>query len=418
MRCYLTLPSGANSNEIDANRIPKEDEGRNTYTRGCTSLLFPKKTTKGICKKECDKEEYFKPNNPNECLTTCLASSTDTTTYYIGYNNECLTSCPKYYIEISGIKKCVENCKDYGKYYFLGERKCYDSCEKNGKYYFYNLNDYKCVENCMDNTGSNKYAYDNSDEPKACLEKPVGKYYDVNNIILTEKCKLISRDDPQKCVEHCNGMKVYNKRCVRECPDKFGPYVHTLREGSTTIYIDKCLGHCSDVSFNFIIAYRNECVQKCPDNYIADKDGRCFYAKCSTGLKYNPSSLKCEDCSPYEKKKIVINAAGNTKDIYICKSSCNTELKYIKDLNDQECVDQCPTKNNYIGVDYICRTHCNGDHSVKIGNTNYYQCVKYCPTENDYFYIVEYKNGVRISKEECVQSCPGTFPFGVKNKYE
>ena len=418
-RCYVSLPAGANSNEIDvATRLPKEDEGRNTYTYGCGSLLFPKKTTKGICKKECDKDEYFKPSNPNECLSKCNVDGSDTTTYYIGYNNECLTSCPDYYIEISGKKKCVEHCKDYGKYYFLSDRKCYDSCVKNSKIYFYNIDDNKCVETCMNNVGSNKYAYAITDAPQPCLTKPEGKYYDINNIILLDKCKLISKDDPQKCVEHCNGMKVYHKRCVSECPDKYGPYVHELREGSTNIYIDKCVLQCPTGKTK-IIAYRNECVNKCPDNYIEDKYERCFYANCPKGLKYNPSSLKCEDCSPYEKKKIVIN--GVTRDIYICKSSCNTELKYIKDINDQECVEHCPSENNYIGGDYICRTHCNGNHSYfveKYSGTDFYQCVKHCPTERDYFYIVEYKGNDRVVKEECVLNCPDTFPFGVDNKYE
>ena len=420
-RCYISLPDNANSNEIDTeNRKPKEDEGKNTYTRGCESLLFPKKTTKGICKKECDKDEYFRPSKPNECLSSCQIDNDDTTTYYIGYNNECLTSCPHYYIEISGQKKCVKYCKDYGKYYFLGDHKCYNSCEKNNKKYYYNIDDNKCVETCMDNSGTNKYAYEIIDAPQPCLNKPDGKYYDINNIILNEKCKLISRDDPQKCVEHCNGMKVYNKRCVSECPDKYGLYVHKLRDGSTNIYIDKCVSQCPE-HYTKIIAYRNECVEKCPANYIEDKDGRCFYAECPKGLKYNPSSLKCEDCSPYEKKKIEIDTSGTTKDIYICKSSCNTELKYIKDINDQECVEHCPPQNNYIGGDYICRTHCNGNHSFLLEtkeSIKYYQCVKHCPTEKDYFYIVEYKGNDRIAKEECVLNCPSTFPFGVKNKYE
>ena len=83
------------------------------------------------------------------------------------------------------------------------------------------------------------------------------------------------------------------------------------------------------------------------------------------------------------KKKIVINASGETKEIYICKSLCNIELKYIKDINDQECVDHCPSKNNYIGGNYICRTHCNGNHSYfneTYERINFYQCVKHCPT--------------------------------------
>ena len=226
-KCYISLPNGANANEIDPEkRLPKEDEGGNTYTKGCGSLRFPKITTKGICKKECDKDEYFKPDNPNKCISSCESPNN-----YIGYNNECLTRCPDYYISISNtLNKCVKECKDVGKYYFQGEDKCYDSCKKNNKNYFYSVSDNRCIEDCSTNGNGQKYAYDNTDSPKPCLAKPEGKYYNANNIILPNKCDLISRDDPQKCVDHCNGMKVYNKRCVDECPDKYGPYVHIYQD--------------------------------------------------------------------------------------------------------------------------------------------------------------------------------------------
>ena len=105
-RSYINLPDNANPNEIGEDRISKEEEGRNTYTRGCGSLLFPKKTSKGICKKECDKDEYFKTSKQNECLSNCNIDSEDITDYFIGYNNECLTSYPLYYIEISGKNMC------------------------------------------------------------------------------------------------------------------------------------------------------------------------------------------------------------------------------------------------------------------------------------------------------------------------
>ena len=99
---------------------------------------------------------------------------------------------------------------------------------------------------------------------------------------------------------------------------------------------------------------------------------------------------------------------------HICKSLCNTELKYIKDINDQECVDHCSSKNNYIGGDYICWTHCNGNHSnfnKTYEGINFYLSVKNYPTEGDYFYIVEYKGNDRIAKEECVLNCPKHFSF-------
>ena len=426
-RCYASLPSGKKPNEIDfETSLPKEDEGRNTYTDNCGSIRFPKKTTKGICKEKCDKDEYFYPNNPNECKSGCAANE------YIGYNNECLTGCQDYYIEITTNKyKCVRNCKDYSKFYFEGDHKCYDSCIKsNAEIYFYNLENNKCVKSCMDNNNANKYAYKITNAPQKCLAKPEGKYYDINNIILEDKCTLISKDDPQKCVGHCNGMKVYHKRCVEHCPDIEGPYVHIQISITPLIYIDKCLINCLDEKdsngasiYNYIIAYRNECVKKCPQNYISDQEKRCFYSACSEGLKFNPTTLKCEDCRPYEVKEI-IDDQNVHRNIYICKTACNTEKKYIKDINDQECVDKCPPNNNYIGADFICRNHCDnddsGNYALLLVETPYklYQCVKYCPTEDNYFYIVEKKNGVNFKKEECVLRCPENFPFVVKNKYE
>ena len=47
-----------------------------------------------------------------------------------------------------------------------------------------NINDNKCVEICMDNTDSNKYAYAINGTPQPCLNKPEGNYYDINNNIL------------------------------------------------------------------------------------------------------------------------------------------------------------------------------------------------------------------------------------------
>ena len=47
-RWYVCLSDNANPNEIGEDRIPKE---RHAFTRDCGSLLLPKKSTKGICKK-------------------------------------------------------------------------------------------------------------------------------------------------------------------------------------------------------------------------------------------------------------------------------------------------------------------------------------------------------------------------------
>ena len=74
-RCYVSLPDNTNPNEIGEDRIPKEDEGRNTFTRGCGSLLFPKKQPKEYAKKNAIKMNILNQVKPNECSSNCNIDS-------------------------------------------------------------------------------------------------------------------------------------------------------------------------------------------------------------------------------------------------------------------------------------------------------------------------------------------------------
>ena len=85
--------------------------------------------------------------------------------------------------------------------------------------------------------------------------------------------------------------------------------------------------------------------------------------------------------------------------------------KYIKDLNDKECVEQCPTNNNYIKKNSNqCLYKCEKDDFFKETTiTGIYQCLDSCPTEQGYFYVYENNK----LKRKCYNGCPTNFNFVV-----
>ena len=397
LRCYDSLPSGARANEIDTNtNFPKEDEGRNTYTRTteCKSSFFPKFTTSGRCQKTCDNNEYFRPSSPNTCFSGgCNANE------FIGDNNECLTECPYFYIEET--KKCVVNCKDYYKYFFKGDKKCYDSCTKTigstTKYYFYNSENNECLDTCLYNPVK-KYAYDNSGRVRECLTQQ-GKY---NEDYIINKCNgydYYPLSDTNKCIKFCinyNYTYTVNANGKLECANCGDKYIFDSDDRT------RCNDGCNS-NFNpaFRTEYQNECLDNCPQNYIKDNSNDCKYIICPEGqCQQNKNCINIQNY--YIKENI------NSKEIVICKPDCNG--KYIKDTYDKECVAICPKYNNYIIVlNNTCSKYC--DQYIEKADTSkqptsgvytLYDCKGSCS-----LYIHEYS----IDKRNCIDKCPPRFPF-------
>lgn len=418
-KCYANLPDGAHPNEIDplTNKPHKDTQGNTYYNPGCGEE-YKYLTISGVCKKDnCDDNEYY----------TATTADTSTHTFFTcklcNANNEfisedrkkCEASCPHYYYidELDNKKKCVSNCKDKGKFFYNNENndnKCYDSCTiiHNGdiNYHFYNPDNNECLTTCKNNNNNKKYAYpydQNNNIPQKCISKPEGKCYNEDFIIVGNECELYSLADPQLCVENCDGKKVFNNRCVENCPDLEGPYiVATTSSGKS---INKCVTECDND--NVIEAFTNQCLQTC--NGITYED-KCYPTCNNANERYNPVALRCEACTIYEK--IIVGES----EIKICKSKCEGEKKYIKNSQDKECVKVCEETYNIIGLDHICTNQCNSDEfkieaikqptglSYKI-----YKCVKLCPTENKYFYY----------ESECVKKFPGALPhFIIENEFK
>lgn len=108
------------NNEIDnSSNKPKEDNSGNTCTDSCDSL-FPKLTRTSFCQSNCNSNEFYLTNSPNECISDCELFIGD---YYYEENNS----------DGHTKKICIVDCKSKNRFYFEGDKKCYDKCEKESK---------------------------------------------------------------------------------------------------------------------------------------------------------------------------------------------------------------------------------------------------------------------------------------------
>jgi len=414
LKCYDSLPSDANNpyyeNEHDNNGSPMPDEGGNTYTRGgCKSSYFPKLTRgSNICKRECDaNNEFFISSNPNECLGSCPTG--DGTEYFIN-NNECLKECPYFYIEDNDKKKCKFTCKDeYGKFFFRGDKKCYNSCtDTNHK--FFNSDNNECLDTCLNNTAK-IYTYNINTWPKECLELPSGKKYDENNFILNN-CKGIfeSRTESEKCVSYCinyidtdNKIKIVgingnNNKCVL-CNNKFKYFPSEVQE-------IKCFSGCEAdeyiPTFRDNEEFKNECLEKCPENYYTNGSQNCNVIKCPEGKGQKEKS--CEKCDYY-----TINVV-NEQNIVVCQDNCLSP-NFIKDEDDKECISMCPEYNNVIVTSNNCGKFCKPEEKIKEADAqpsdNSYKILKCVGASSCSFFVKENDE----VKDYCFDECPPRFQF-------
>ena len=403
--CFSTLPQDGQyyPNEYDSStKLPKEDNNHNTYYLDKCGPDLRKLTLSGVCKLDCDDNEYYVFNNINNYY---VCKKCDGENEYISEDGkECKSECEHYYYidELdNNKKKCVENCKDIGKFFYNGDKKCYDSCTKNNKNFFYKTNN-ECVESCRGNADG-EYAYDVDNGPQKCIPLPEGKYYKETSehkyIIQDTPCTYYDINDAQKCVDdYCNGYKIYHDRCVNECPDLAGPYKTTSITG-TDYNKDECVPECP--SGTTLQQYTNLCVS---NSQCANYDGKC-YPICNTpNDKFNPDPivLACtNNCNYYE------TIGSNIK---ICKSKCEGEKKYIKSSADKECVAECQSTNNVLGLDNVCTTECSSGYKMDARNTlvSQYECMDRCPTENNYFYD---------DHNKCVKECPSGKNFIIENTF-
>ena len=411
-KCWNICPKEMYSNEVDKEGKPQEDNSNSTCVMNC-GKDFPKHT-KGmhICKKECDSNEFYILNDPNTCISSC-----DETYKYIGENHECLKTCDfnKYVLKvnvvINGVSKtlyrCVSNCASYGKYYIINNQDCYDDCLKAGSNYKFYNSDHRCLTSCLYDP-QEQFSYKFIDKPQRCRKTNEDKYYYEEDKIITDiKCELFSSDNPLKCVYNCDGRKVLpNNTCTSNCPPEYPYYNYEKLKPTSNTYINRCVQNC----LNRIIIYSNKCIDKCPMGF--SDNGKICYPNCTQLQKFDLDDGKCKYGCPQNKYYEKTSYYGYPS-IYICRSTCIGENKFVKDDEDHECVKICPKKNNFIQNNYECKPSCSSteyyikDDDLSTSDYSIYQCLSFCPLEKGYKYVI-YNNE---PKRECLKKCPVNLKF-------
>ena len=403
--CWVKCLNNKYPNENDANYKPKPNNSGNTCVPSCASP-FPK-LSNGICKSQCPQNEYFNDDSENFCKDDCNKPY-----IYIYENNKCSKTCrTNYYkIKISDEKyRCVSNCATYKKYSLVNSDMCYDDCYINNNQYKYN--GFQCVIKCP------SYTYNN-----ICLTSMIqGKFY-YSDLTIVDSCNpyYISKTTSNLCVTTCGSDMIYENRCRVGCPLE-APYIDK-DVNNNKICVPKCIKKT--------IAFENECVNSCTNPYYP-KGSKC-YKDC--GSQYlNPKTGGCTSTCPNEFKYHEKIKLDNNHEIYICKSSCDGDKKFIY---NNECVEHCIYNNHYyIDLDNNCKQNCGNYKFYYNGTFNsidIYRCTKTCPNEK-YIYEVggtdkkcyeKCPNGkrriVQLSENnyKCVNECPEEYPFYYNNNVD
>lgn len=406
------------------------------FESSCKNSTFNYLTKEKICYATCPYKSLvkIKEDGTNDILNNnidvnCVIQCPSSFPYHSEDEKYCYDICPdKFYIENNGIKKCVNNCKDYSKYYFNDttnyEIKCIDNCQKqingNIEYYYFNNNN-ECLESCIDNEENEndipiKFAIKADISPQPCIKECPGKYkyyYESDKICLSQCYNgingYIKIEGKNECHPSCDNNQFVTKETT--CSDKCSedePFFAELVVGG--IHIKKCTSNCEkensiykffhEYNLNEIKIY--ECLPFCPKDLY--EFGKQCVEDCPKGFykESNKCRIKCEN-KPYYRKT-------NNGD-YECTDNCE-ENEFISSLN--ECVLNCSLGENFIGAGNRCKSECDpyidGEFYTKLGdninneglNFSIFKCVQKC--EQNFILLLD-------ETKECVTECPSEKPY-------
>ena len=231
-----------------------------------------------ILKKNCNLKLIEKEgdNIIKSSKGTCVSECPEDYPYESEDGKLCLLSCPKFYYNIGDKKKCIDNCKSIGKFYFDGEKECKESCTKKISEeitnYYYDDSDNACLYSCKER---NMHSLKVIDSPQRCIDSCSGsnKYYFESNYICLPSCDggFYKSVNENICVNQCEaGQFVINgNTCNDECTDQ-EPFIST--ETSSSIVYNKCVYSCFEVenmNYKYYINDTKKCVKECPPNTYA-----------------------------------------------------------------------------------------------------------------------------------------------------
>jgi len=332
--------------------------------------------------------------------------------------NELIEKCENYYyIDDSGRKICVDDCKtQVGLYFFKGNQKCETDCLKFLKNY-YDPENHECLDTCKGrevNKFQNRVP-DNPSNALPCLNKCNSpSYYDSDSNICLSFC---GNGDPKKrfhtnkgddddyiCYASCvlipGGQYIYeyNDRYDFSCyddPEQITgcTYYYTKLDGTK-----KCttLANCINI-LDYKYFLDKECKKDCDGYYKLEvTDGYLHYTKCFASIgdvlqagsgimAYDITNKLCwahipddyfvnsvqtgpkyevvRECAFYYKK------VGGTPSYNKCVTSCYNEgLFYIK--GQKNCEESCTKFHKHYSspIDNQCLDSCKGLVSYPFAN--------------------------------------------------
>ena len=332
------------------------------------------------CKK-CDSEGNAREHLCKECYDGYTLNDTNCYNiceyhYYFDSNMEyfCTTNedCPAEKSKlILDTNECVEECKDEYKYEL--ENNCYKACPENSYYNYeqtncirsipegYYLNDTQTIDKCNSKCQECDI---NSISNNICIScnNSLGYYKKEGDIINSQYYECYSGeieryyldlDDKEykKCYKTCKNCNGFGDAKNNNCTECFSDstlnktncyeicqYYHYFDDvGEYHCTQDK---ECPNIRSKLIIN-RNECVEKCKDEYKLEIDNNC-YEKCPNELYFNYEQDGCIDSIPvgyYLNDSI-------KRTIDICDQKCENECLLDESINKVLC-KSCNSKNKY-----------------------------------------------------------------------
>ena len=417
----------------------------------------------GSCMQSCPPGSKIDQNN---ICTVCKEQG-----LYL-YQNTCIAKCSENYLYDSD--NICYTCKErYGNYYDLTSSTCVDkccdysvidttnniceccpnyaqldqvnmaciSCKANGEY----LNKNKvCSQSCDDN-----YLYDQDNICYSCKSD-----FDPPKFLLSKECvpscpDTTSIDYTNNICTLCNGPNgnyLYDGECVTSCPTNYladpSGKCYSCQEENKYLYQNQCWNSCPvgcyidtnnfvcNCCFDnkmFLLEDSNQCVDKCPDNYLIQPGSVCH--SCKSEGKYFFNNGCVQSCPDYasidEVNKICISCLANG--LYLSDNQCvkncdlysivlpnnicynckqNNNQYYLDKKTTSMCTSDCPTYATKDMDKMVC-TSCL-DYNQWLFNNNCIDNCQYCKQENNvcvYCNECQANNTIKLGSG-CVTNCP------------
>ena len=322
----------------DENEKYYKDEISLKWVTDCKSSSSGPYHNETHCKTEC--ENYFK-NDDLECIDQC-----QNPLYLDKTTNACYENCPAYlgkgfYNENNECQTCdypeneAENSEGKG-FYIQGEKLCYASfpfTDSEVNEYYHNYGENICFTGgCSKNLN---YIYQKSGSNicyKSCKDIEDGSYkIEIENICYKQMTDISSDIDLSNYYHYVNSLQI----------DKY-------------VKKENAFDECSQLGLYYI--RDSECVSGCENDY------KIIPTKKEFGYCYNENNFdsRLTGYDFYNKTKILKNKC----DLLTIKEVNSDQELVIKIVDEENCVNECPTEYYEYVDEKECRPDCKPDYYI------------------------------------------------------